>query len=78
MANHAERIVAGLGGIDNILEIKGYSTRLNAEVKDASLLEERALVEGGAQLVGKWRTSIRIVIDDADPIAAEIEAMLPG
>ena len=78
MASNAERIVAGLGGINNIREIKGYTTRLNAEVKDATLLQEGALVEGGAQLVGKWRTSIRIVIDDADPIAAEIEAMLRG
>jgi PTS system N-acetylglucosamine-specific IIB component len=76
MASKAHKIVVGLGGIDNILEVSGCVTRLRTEVKDAALLDERALVEGGAQLIGKWRTSIRIVIEDADPIATEIDAML--
>lgn len=43
MASKAEKIVAGLGGIDNIEEVEGCITRLRTEVKDASLVNEAAL-----------------------------------
>ncbi|MEU3872797.1 MULTISPECIES: PTS glucose/sucrose transporter subunit IIB [Streptomyces] len=77
MASKAEKIVAGLGGIDNIEEIEGCITRLRTEVADASLVDEAALKAAGAHGVVKMGTAIQVVIGtDADPIAAEIEDML--
>jgi len=43
MASKAERIVAGLGGADNIVEIEPCITRLRTEVTDGSLVDEAAL-----------------------------------
>ncbi|MER6968979.1 PTS transporter subunit EIIB, partial [Streptomyces halstedii] len=48
MATKAEKIVAGLGGIDNIEEVEGCITRLRTEVHDASLVDEAALKAAGA------------------------------
>jgi len=77
MASKAEKIVAGLGGIDNIEEIEGCITRLRTEVSDASLVDETALKAAGAHGVVKMGTAIQVVIGtDADPIAAEIEDMM--
>src|SRR5690242_19656711 len=77
MATKAEKIVAGLGGIDNIEEIEGCITRLRTEVSDASLVDEAALKAAGAHGVVKMGTAIQVVIGtDADPIAAEIEDMM--
>ncbi|WP_277347271.1 PTS glucose/sucrose transporter subunit IIB [Streptomyces sp. CB01881] len=77
MASKAEKIVAGLGGIDNIEEVEGCITRLRTEVKDASLVNEAALKAAGAHGVVKMGTAIQVVIGtDADPIAADIEDMM--
>lgn len=43
MATKAEKIVAGLGGIENIDEIEGCITRLRTEVHDPSKVDEAAL-----------------------------------
>ncbi|MEW5543102.1 PTS transporter subunit EIIB, partial [Streptomyces cyaneofuscatus] len=42
MATKAEKIVAGLGGIENIDEIEGCITRLRTEVHNADLVDEAA------------------------------------
>ncbi|WP_309299516.1 PTS glucose/sucrose transporter subunit IIB [Streptomyces sp. A012304] len=77
MASKAEKIVAGLGGIDNIEEIEGCITRLRTEVSDPSLVDETALKAAGAHGVVKMGTAVQVVIGtDADPIAAEIEDMM--
>ncbi|MEW2404262.1 PTS glucose/sucrose transporter subunit IIB [Streptomyces sp. NPDC046862] len=77
MATKAEKIVAGLGGIDNIEEVEGCITRLRTEVADAGLVDEAALKAAGAHGVVKMGTAIQVVIGtDADPIAAEIEDMM--
>ncbi|MFD0347631.1 glucose PTS transporter subunit EIIB [Kitasatospora aburaviensis] len=77
MASKAEKIVAGLGGIENIEEVEGCITRLRTEVKDASLVDEAALKAAGAHGVVKMGTAIQVVIGtDADPIAADIEDMM--
>ncbi|MEV5511185.1 PTS glucose/sucrose transporter subunit IIB [Streptomyces orinoci] len=77
MASKAEKIVAGLGGIDNIEEIEGCITRLRTEVADPSLVDEAALKAAGAHGVVKMGTAIQVVIGtDADPIAGEIEDMM--
>ncbi|MEV6245416.1 PTS glucose/sucrose transporter subunit IIB [Streptomyces sp. NPDC051742] len=77
MATKAEKIVAGLGGIDNIEEVEGCITRLRTEVVDAGLVDEAALKAAGAHGVVKMGTAIQVVIGtDADPIAADIEDMM--
>ncbi|GGZ52211.1 PTS sugar transporter [Streptomyces inusitatus] len=77
MASKAEKIVAGLGGVDNIEEIEGCITRLRTEVANPDLVDEAALKAAGAHGVVKMGTAIQVVIGtDADPIAAEIEDMM--
>ncbi|MCX5524364.1 PTS glucose/sucrose transporter subunit IIB [Streptomyces bobili] len=77
MATKAEKIVAGLGGIDNIEEVEGCITRLRTEVIDAGKVDEAALKAAGAHGVVKMGTAIQVVIGtDADPIAGEIEDMM--
>lgn len=77
MSSKAEKIVAGLGGLDNIAEIEGCITRLRTEVEDPGLVDEAALRAAGAHGVVKMGSAIQIVIGtDADPIAGEIEDMM--
>ena len=77
MATKAEKIVAGLGGIDNIEEVDGGITRLRTEVVDPAKVDETALKAAGAHGVVKMGSAIQVVIGtDADPIAAEIEDMM--
>ncbi|MEV6166267.1 PTS glucose/sucrose transporter subunit IIB [Streptomyces sp. NPDC052052] len=77
MASKAEKIVAGLGGIENIDEIEGCITRLRTEVHDPAKVDEVALKAAGAHGVVKMGTAIQVVIGtDADPIAADIEDMM--
>ncbi|WP_434379691.1 glucose PTS transporter subunit EIIB [Melittangium boletus] len=77
MASKAEKIVAGLGGIENIEEVEGCITRLRVEVVDPSRVDDVALKAAGAHGVVKMGTAIQVVIGtDADPIAADIEDMM--
>lgn len=77
MASKAEKIVAGLGGIDNIEEIEGCITRLRVEVSDPALVDDSVLKGAGAHGVVKMGSAIQVVIGtDADPLAADIEDMM--
>ncbi|MFY1678540.1 MULTISPECIES: glucose PTS transporter subunit EIIB [unclassified Streptomyces] len=76
MTTKAEKIVAGLGGIDNIEEVEGCVTRLRTEVRDVSLVDDFALRAAGAHGVVRMGTAVQVVVGtDADPLAAEIEDM---
>ncbi len=76
MANKAEKIVAALGGLENIEEVEGCITRLRTEVHDPALVDEAALKAAGAHGVVKMGTAVQVVIGtDADPVANEIEDM---
>lgn len=77
MSTKAEKIVAGLGGLDNISEIEGCITRLRTEVADPSLVDDAALRAAGAHGVVRMGSAIQVVIGtDADPLAGEIEDMM--
>lgn len=77
MATKAEKIVAGLGGVRNIVGIEGCVTRLRTEVKDASLVDATALKAAGAHGVVTLGNAVQVVIGtDADPVATDIEAMI--
>ncbi|HET6288904.1 MAG TPA: PTS transporter subunit EIIB, partial [Amycolatopsis sp.] len=41
--DRAEKILAGLGGAENVIEVEGCITRLRCELEDMSLLDEAAL-----------------------------------
>ena len=68
MASKAEQIVAGLGGVDNIIEIEPCITRLRTEVANGGLVDEAALKAGNVVQV--------IVGPEADTIASDIEDLL--
>lgn len=73
----AEQIVAGLGGVDNIIEIEPCATRLRTEVEDASLVNEATLKAAGAFGVMASGTVIQVVVGpEADTIATDIEDLL--
>ena len=77
MASTAERIVAGLGGADNIVEIEACITRLRTEVADGGLVDEAALKAAGAHGVLRSGTVVQVVVGpDADTIASDIEDLL--
>jgi PTS system N-acetylglucosamine-specific IIB component len=77
MAGKAQRIVAGLGGIENIEVVEGCVTRLRTEVADGALIDVAALKAAGASDVIRMGTMIQIVLGpDADPVAEEIEDLM--
>ncbi|MDT3399646.1 PTS glucose/sucrose transporter subunit IIB [Streptomyces sp. B1866] len=73
----AEKIVAGLGGIDNIAGIEGCVTRLRTEVFDPGRVDEAALKSAGAHGVVKMGAAVQVVIGtDAHPVVTEIENLM--
>ncbi|MDQ1286713.1 MAG: N-acetylglucosamine system component [Actinomycetota bacterium] len=77
MASKAEKIIAGLGGAENIVEIEACITRLRTEVKDARLVDEVALKATGAHGVLRSGTVVQVVVGpEADTLASDIEDIL--
>ena len=77
MASKAEKIVAGLGGIENIDEIEGCITRLRTEVKDGSIVDQAALKAAGAHGVMASGTVVQVVVGpEADNLADDIEDLM--
>jgi N-acetylglucosamine PTS system EIIB component len=77
VSTQAEKIVAGLGGADNIVEIEPCITRLRTEVEDASKVDEQALKAAGAHGVMRQGAVIQVVLGpEADTIASDIEDLL--
>jgi PTS system N-acetylglucosamine-specific IIB component len=77
MANKAEQIVAGLGGVDNIIEIEPCITRLRTEVANGGLVNEAALKAAGAHGVLKSGNVVQVIVGpEADVLASDIEDLL--
>ena len=77
MASKAERIIAGLGGADNIVEIEPCITRLRTEVIDGSLVDEAALKAAGAHGVLRAGRVVQVIVGpEADTLASDIEDLL--
>jgi PTS system N-acetylglucosamine-specific IIB component len=77
MASKAEQIVAGLGGVDNIIEIEPCITRLRTEVANGGLVDEAALKAAGAHGVLKAGNVVQVIVGpEADTIASDIEDLL--
>jgi N-acetylglucosamine PTS system EIIB component len=76
-AETAERIVAGLGGRENIGFVEGCITRLRTRVGDASLVDDTRLRAAGAHGVVRMGTTIQVIVgSEAEPLAEIIGGML--
>ncbi|WP_239154026.1 glucose PTS transporter subunit EIIB [Amycolatopsis sp. FDAARGOS 1241] len=72
-----EKILAALGGADNVVEIEGCITRLRCELEDNSLVDEAALKAAGAMGVVKMGTAVQVIVGpEADTIASDIEDLM--
>ncbi|GIH22101.1 PTS sugar transporter [Acrocarpospora phusangensis] len=77
MAADARAIIAGLGGVDNIIEIEPCITRLRTEVRDAARVNQHALKAAGAHGVMAAGNIVQIVVGpEADTIASDIEDII--
>jgi PTS system N-acetylglucosamine-specific IIB component len=73
----AERIVAGLGGRANIVEVEACITRLRTELADSSLVNEQALKDAGVHGVMRAGAVVQVVVGPrADVLASDIEDLL--
>src|SRR4051794_2711102 len=77
MSSKAEQILAGLGGAGNIVEMEPCITRLRTEVKDAALVDEKALKAAGAHGVITAGSVVQVVVGpEADNLAEDIEDLM--
>ncbi|GAA0982168.1 PTS glucose/sucrose transporter subunit IIB [Acrocarpospora macrocephala] len=77
MAADARAIIAGLGGVDNIIEIDPCITRLRTEVRDAAKVDQAALKAAGAHGVMSAGNIIQVIVGpEADTIASDIEDII--
>jgi PTS system N-acetylglucosamine-specific IIB component len=73
----AKRIVDGLGGVDNILDIEPCITRLRTEVRDPSRVDDAALKAAGAVGVLRSGGVVQVVVGpEADTLASDIEDLM--
>jgi PTS system N-acetylglucosamine-specific IIB component len=77
MASKAEQIVAGLGGVNNIVEIEPCITRLRSEVVDSKLVSEAVLKAAGAHGILRSGRIVQIIVGpEADTLAGDIEDLM--
>ncbi|RRJ86739.1 PTS sugar transporter [Gulosibacter macacae] len=77
MTSKAEKIIAGLGGAENIADIEACITRLRTEVNDASLVDDAALKAAGAHGVMRAGSVVQVVVGpEADNLADDIDDLL--
>lgn len=70
----AEKILAGLGGAGNVIEMEACITRLRTEVHDASQVDDAALKAAGAFGVVRVGNVVQVVVGpEADNLAEDIE-----
>lgn len=73
----AEQILAALGGTENIVEIEPCATRLRTEVKNSSLVDEKALKAAGAFGVMASGSVFQVVVGpEADTLSTDIEDLM--
>ncbi|WP_197321255.1 glucose PTS transporter subunit EIIB [Saccharomonospora sp. NB11] len=71
------KILAALGGADNVVEIEGCITRLRCELEDGSVVDEAALKQLGVHGVTRMGDVVQVVVGpEADSIAEDIQDLL--
>ena len=59
----AERVLAGLGGKDNIVEVDYCATRLRTEIKDYTLVDEKAIKNAGvAGVIRPSKNAVQVIV----------------
>jgi PTS system N-acetylglucosamine-specific IIB component len=72
-----EKILAALGGAENVIEIEGCITRLRCELEDGSIIDEPALKNAGAMGVVKMGSVVQVIVGpEADTIASDIQDLM--
>lgn len=75
--DRAAKILAALGGADNIVEIEPCITRLRCELRDGTAVDEPALKASGAHGVMRSGDVVQVVVGpEADTIASDIEDLM--
>ena len=73
----AEKIIEGLGGAGNIVEVEACITRLRTEVRDGAKVDQAALKAAGAHGVVASGTVVQVVVGpEADTLAEDIEDLM--
>ncbi len=79
-ASHVEvavRMLAALGGKENIVELDNCITRLRLKIKDITLVDEKALKSAGATAVMKIsKTNIQVIVGTQVQFVADEMAKL--
>lgn len=75
--DQATRILAGLGGVTNIVEIEPCTTRLRSEVRDPGLVDTAALRAAGAHGVMISGHVVQVVVGPTvDVLASDLEELM--
>lgn len=73
----AERILAALGGADNVIDLEACITRLRVEVEDPAEVDDAALTAAGAYGVVRASDAIQVVVGpEADTLAEDIQDLM--
>ncbi|MDO5721877.1 MAG: PTS glucose/sucrose transporter subunit IIB [Actinomycetaceae bacterium] len=73
----AEKILAALGGPDNIIDLEPCITRLRVEVEDPDVVDDNALTQAGAFGVVRASDAIQVVVGpEADTLAEDIQDLM--
>ncbi|MDO4259848.1 MAG: PTS glucose/sucrose transporter subunit IIB [Actinomycetaceae bacterium] len=74
--SQAEKILAALGGWDNVAALEACITRIRVEVNDVEPVDEAALESAGAFGVVSVGKSLQLVMGpQAEEITAAVEAL---
>jgi N-acetylglucosamine PTS system EIIB component len=75
--DRAAKILAAIGGADNVVEIEPCITRLRCELKDPGMVNEMVLKGLGVHGVMRIGSAVQVVVGpEADTIASDIEDLL--
>lgn len=75
--DRASRILAALGGVENIVDIEPCTTRLRSEVRDTGRIDVQALRAAGAHGVMVAGRVVQVVVGPSvDVLASELEELM--
>jgi len=75
--DQAAKILAGLGGVANIIDIEPCTTRLRSEVHDSALVDVAALRAAGAHGVMIAGRIVQVVVGPSvDTLATDLEELM--
>lgn len=75
--DRASRILAALGGVENIVDIEPCTTRLRSEVRDTARVDVPALRAAGAHGVMVAGRVVQVVVGPSvDVLASDLEDLM--